>query len=451
MRRAGVVLALGVMVLSPADGAGQDPSAEADSLLRLGAAVRHAMETYPALGAAVAQVERAEGASREAKADRLPSVRLSGSAVRYEEPMIVRPLHGFDPQSAPPFDETLVQGEATAAYTLFDGGARSARIRRADAERGVASAELARTRAAVVARVARGYLEVLNGAEVLQAHNQQLEALRAEGSRVRSLLEEGAAPEIQLLRVQAALEAADADAVAARWALETAELELSRLTGLPPARTTREQLAAVELVPGGVPDREAATARAHAANPEVAAAERALAAAEAGVELAGSARWPDLDAFGTYWERGGGETQFQGEWAAGVKVSFPLFTGGAVTGRIDQAQAGARAARERLRQARLDVSRQVDGALARVEETGARVEALARAAERQEAVVRTERVALEIGSGTQAEYLRAEADLLTVRAALSEARNARMTAHLELARQLGTLDEEWIESYLETR
>lgn len=443
-------LVLGILVTGPANAVGQAASGS-ENPLGLDEAVERALVMSPVLGAAAAQVDRAEAVGREAEAAWYPSVRLSGSATRHEEPMLVRPLHGFDPTETPPFDETLIQGEATVAYTLFDGGARSARIRRASRERDAAGAELERAQAAVTARVVVAYLEVVGGAEVLEAHAQRLEALESEASRVRSLLAEGVAPEIQLLRAEAALEAARAEAVAARSALETAELELARLTGVAPGRARHEALAPVTLKGAAVPDREAAVARARSSNPEVLAAQRAVAAAEAGVSLARSARLPDVDAFGTYWERGGGDTEFVGEWAAGVKVSFPAFTGGAVSSRIDQARAGTRAASDRLRQVELEVGRQVDVALARVEEMAARESALERAAKRQAAVVASERVSLEVGVGTQSEYLRAQADLLSARASLAQARHARLAAHVELARVLGQLDAAWIRDALEVR
>lgn len=444
-------MALWLLGAAPAGAAGQEAHRSGGQPLRLDEAVALALATYPTLGAAAAQVDRAEAAEREAKAGRYPSLRLSGSATRHEEPTLVRPLHGFDPSETPPFDETLVQGEATVGYTLFDGGDRGARIRRAAWEREAASAGLDQTRAAVTARVTTGYLEVLGAAEVLAAHVQQLEALGSEASRVRSLLEQGTAAELELLRVEAALEAARAEEVAARSALETAELELARLVGVAPERARREHLVSVGLRAADVPDRATAVARAVAANPEVVASERTARSAEAGVAMAKSARWPDLDAFGTYWERGGGDTGFSGEWAAGVKVSFPLFTGGAVSSRVDQARAGERAARQQWRLAELEAGRQVDVALGRVQEAAARVEALGRAVDRHEAVVGTERVALEIGAGTQSEYLRAEADLLSARSNLAGAHRARMAAHVELARLLGTLDQRWIQDNLTTR
>jgi outer membrane protein len=427
------------------------PAAGPQRAFRLDEAVAMALASYPAVAAADASVDRAVAARREAGADNYPSLNVGGSVTRFEEPMIVRPLHGFDPARPPEFDRTLIQGELNVSYSLFDGGERAARVRQADADVRAAGADAEGTRAAVTARVAAAYLAVLSSGEVADSHERRLDALEEEERRVRALLAEGQAPEIQLLRVQAALAAAEAEAVAARGELATAELELARLTGALPEQTRRDGLVAVALRSDAAPSRSVAVEQALATNPEVEAARRAVDGARAAAAMVRSARWPKVDAFGTYWERGGGETSFAGEWGAGLRVSYPLFTGGAISGRIEQARAGERAARERLRLAELEAGRRVDEALAAVAETGARTEALAQAVERQEAVVRTERVTLEIGAGVQTDFLAAEADLLAARAGLARSRHAGMAAHIELSRLLGMLDEDWIRINLEWR
>lgn len=446
-----VGVAVAMALLSAGAGAQSGTEAGRPGALRLDEAVELALSSYPAVAASDAGVDRAVAARREAGGDRYPSLHVGGSVTRFEEPMTVRPLHGFDPARPPEFDRTLIQGELNVSYSLFDGGERSARVRRADAEVLAAGADAAATRAAVTARVAATYLAVLSAGDVADSHERRLDALREEERRVGALLAEGQAPEIQLLRVQAALEAAEAEAVAARGELTTAELELARLTGAPPDRTRRDGLVAVTLRSGAAPSRSAAVERALATNPEVESARRAVDGAKASASMVRSARWPKVDAFGAYWERGGGDTSLAGEWGAGVRLSYPLFTGGAASGRIEQAEAGEWAARERLRLAELEAGRRVDEALAAVAETAARAAALARAVERQEAVVRTERVALDIGAGVQTDFLAAEADLLAARAGLARSRHAGMAAHIELARVLGALDEDWIRTSLEWR
>jgi outer membrane protein TolC len=64
-------------------------------------------------------------------------------------------------------------------------------------------------------------------------------------------------------------------------------------------------------------------------------------------------------------------------------------------------------------------------------------------------VARIEALAREVGSGTQTDYLNAEADLVSARARLAEAEHAEIAARLELARVTGVLSLEWLVRHLE--
>ena len=80
----------------------------------------------------------------------------------------------------------------------------------------------------------------------------------------------------------------------------------------------------------------------------------------------------------------------------------------------------------------------------RAAEAAARAASLRVAVDRFAEVVRIERLRLDTGSGTQTEYLRAEADLLTARAALTEAQHAVVALWVELARITGDLTLAWL-------
>ena len=65
-------------------------------------------------------------------------------------------------------------------------------------------------------------------------------------------------------------------------------------------------------------------------------------------------------------------------------------------------------------------------------------------------VARVEQLLLEVGTGTQVDYLAAEAELAATRAAVVEARTLALVAEVELARATGALTPAWI-AHLETR
>lgn len=412
-------------------------------------AVERALAVHPSLAAAEARRAETEWARQEAGAARGPvaSARLSGS--EFGEPMLVSPIHSFDPRRFPEFDETLVQGSLDLRYTLLDSGARRQRIRQADARRDAAGAAVAATAQEVMARVAITYAEVLALAEVRASERLRVEAVRRELGRVEQLLSAGRAAELDRLRAEAALAAAEAAEVATATRLDASERELARWLAVDP-----ESARAVSLVPLAAPppeDRSALESRAFAASPAIARARREAAAAEAARALARTGYFPELRAVGSLQQYGSGDLDFASEWNAGLVLAIPLWDGGATTARVRRAEASRDAATAAVAEAELAVAAGVDRGIAAWNEAAARSGALERAVERLAEVARVEKLRLDVGAGTQVDYLDAEAALASTRAERTSAVAAALAARVELARLAGELGPDWIRKTLEEK
>src|SRR3989304_2282674 len=85
---------------------------EAEDRLTLVEAVTRALPYYPRVQASLAQGGVGGAAVDEAEAARFPTVSVGASATRYQEPMIVHPIHAFTPDLIPPFDQNLFQALA---------------------------------------------------------------------------------------------------------------------------------------------------------------------------------------------------------------------------------------------------------------------------------------------------------------------------------------------------
>lgn len=430
---------------------------ESDERLTLAEAAERALATHPSVAAARADQERAAAAVGVSRGRLFPQLRADASLTRFQEPMIVTPLHGLEigqglaELTVPDFDRTLIQGEVSLAFTLFDGGLRSADVRRARAERDALGAALGGARLDLVVDVAESYLRALTVRDVLQTEDSRIVALTAERDRAQSFLDQGRSARVELLRAEAALSRAAADRVSAVQNLELAMADLGRLTGLGAAELDVRRLVSVRAIPpDAAADRAALISAALAANPEVERARRQVLAAEAGRTAARAAWFPQLDAVGAYIDRGSAAGDFTGEWQAGVQLGYPLFTGGSRESEVKGADAAARAVHARLRETELSAERGVDQALAALREQDARVDALVASVEQSQEVVRIERLALDAGRGLQTDYLAAEADLLAARAALIQARNDEVLAGVRLARATGELSPEWINRQVET-
>jgi outer membrane protein len=412
--------------------------------LGLDEVVASALGTHPMLERAAARLDAAEATAGQARAARLPTVGVAAAGTRHQEPMVVAPLHGFDPTDPPAFDETLYQGHASAEYMLYDGGARGARIRAAAAGAAAAEAGVSAAREEVLAEAVSSYLSVLSAAEVLRAYEHQVEALEAELARSELMLEQGKTARVAVLRTRAALSRSRAERAAADEGLELRRRRLARVSGLDLARIREAVLAPIAPLPSALPSRAALLEEAMAANASLRAARRGVEAAESRVAVARGALLPTVSASGRYTAFGGASLDPVLEWQAGLQVSYPLFTGGARARRIEGAAASAAEARADADLAARAVADAVDAALLAHRSASARVEALEAAVEQSEEVARIEALALEAGSGTQTDYLLAEASLLEAVAALAEARRSLAEARVGIARVTGVLTPDWL-------
>jgi outer membrane protein TolC len=415
-------------------------------------AVRRALATHPSVGVSQAELEGSEALAAEARSARLPRLALDVGGTRYQEPMIVAPLHGFDPRRPPRFDETVFLGRLQAGWTVFDGGARQARIERARANAGAAAANAEAARSALIERTVRAYLRVRGAREVQAAHAAQVISLEAERDRATRMYAAGRVARVTVLRAEAALSRAEAARSTAGAALREAEAELARLAGVEAGEVALWSVAAAAAGPLlERPDRSESVEAAVASSPAVARARWRQEAASAGRQEVGAGFWPTLSLLAGYNAFAGAKESTITEWQAALQLAWPVFTGGARRAAVDRTAAELTGAAAAVRLAELEVAADVDRALTGLEEAQARALSLEAAARQFEEVAQVESLALETGAGVQSDYLRAVSDLAETRAALTEARSAVVGSHVTVARVTGKLTIDWLERMVEVR
>ncbi|MBI4502184.1 MAG: TolC family protein, partial [Gemmatimonadetes bacterium] len=324
-------------------------AAQDTTRLTLGTTIERALGSYPTVAAARAVRDRAAAEVGEARAGRLPRIALDGSLNRFQEPMVVLPLHGFDLRNPPLFDRTLIQSGVSLNWTIFDFGNRAARVRAQRALGSAAEAALSTAEIQLVARTVNAYLRVSTARDVLLAQDQRLTALAAASNRMGQLLAEGKAARVEGLRVDAEAKRAQADRIASASQLEVAEHELAQLSQTPYATVHASALTELRLVDTAAADtsgalRAAIISRARGSSTELRELEERSRAAGAGLAAAKATWFPELRVSGAYIDRGRWAGDFAGEWQAGVSVSYPLFTGGSRVSGIRRASAEQRAA-----------------------------------------------------------------------------------------------------------
>jgi outer membrane protein TolC len=423
--------------------------AQDTSELTLASAIGQALRQDPSLELAAATVARAESGVRDAQSSRLPSLHVDANVTRFAEPMVVAPLHGFDPRNPPSFDRTLSQGSASLSYTVFDAS-RGARVDRAQALAGAAYTGERAARMQLLADVTRLYLQLSSARELAGAHTLRVTALEREEDRAAQLVQQGRAARVVLLRAQAALSAAQAENVFATSNVDVAANALARQLGINADSLRSARLRAVRAAAREPIDIAALHAVARDSNPDLERARRHLAAAEAGRSEARGSWLPRLQLGGRFIEYASTETHPQGEWQGALQLSYPVFTGGARIAANDRAAADVSAARAEYALATRRIGDAIDRAASALTAARARTTALEAAVMQSEEVTRIDRLALDAGAGVQSDYLTAEADLFRARSALTDARAAELIALVELARITGRLSQPWLADNVES-
>jgi outer membrane protein TolC len=428
--------ALGALLLA---GGLAGPGHAASQSLPLASALDSAFATHPALARAEAlELGAAEGAST-VRGTRWPSLSLRSALTHFQEPMLATPIHAFDPNLLPEFDETLWQSQLFARYTLLDWGSRSGRVGTADAQLHAAEAATRATQLQLIETVAEAYLRVLSARALDTAAGARIEALEEERARAERGLAAGTAAEVELLRASVALQDAEANRTTTSGAVLLAERTLARVIGTTPDRiasATLSDVGAFRLAEGGPPG--------DSVNPVVEQAARRAEAARSRSSSERGPRWPRLDLSAGVNHFGTLDLAPIFEWQAGVSLTWDIFSGGARSATVRQAEAELRAAESELASIELDVATAVDAARTSTEAADARVGALTASVEQWEELVRIEGLALEAGAGTQRDLLDAEAGLYQARAGLVEATSEAFLARVRLAGAEGRLDRTWI-------
>ena len=427
---------LGICALATLTSGGPALSAQTMTLRE---AIDDAIASHPTLRGSAAREESARQSLSAVQSTRWPMIGMDMSLTQFEEPMLAQPIHSFDPTNLPRFDETLLQGRLGVQYNLFGG--RASRISAA-----TAGLETVRSRGraeeqALIEAVASAFIRVLSSRALLEAADAQVSAFEEERSRAQVRFDAGTVPRVEVLRAAVAYQ----DAVARRSDLRVgttfAERGLARLIGRPAA-----SISSAEMLP--VVFRDEPLSGSADANPGVAAARGAAEVARARLRERRSEKTPSVDLTAGVVDFSTGGTHVL-EWQAGVQLSWMIFSGGRRRASERGAQAELAAAEGDVEATLLQVDDAIDAAMTSIEAATARIEALSQSVAQWDELARIEALALETGTGVQADLLRAEAGRFSARAGLANARHDAALARIRLARAQGALTRDWIDGALE--
>jgi NodT family efflux transporter outer membrane factor (OMF) lipoprotein len=270
--------------------------------------------------------------------------------------------------------------------------------------------------------------------EAVQAYTRSLEL-------TRNRYAQGVVTRADVVQAQAQLAAAQAQYTDVDIARSQLEHAIAVLVGLAPAMLTiapKPEIApamTLPTVPGAVPSQLLER------RPDIAGAERRVAAANAQIGVAQAAWFPVLDLTGTYGRR---STTWVGLlnaptrlWSVGASLAETIFDGGARSATVDAAKASYDASVATYRQTVL-------GAFQEVEDNLATLRVLAEEANYQHEAVRAARESLELttnqykaGTVSYLNVITAQATLLSNQQNELNLRSRQMVATAVLIRALG--------------
>lgn len=301
---------------------------------------QQAIQANQNLKAAAARVQEARALNRSARAGLFPS--LDGGFGPTRQRVSAASLFEPDGTSVP--QQTLWRAQASASYEVDLFGRVASNVAAAKADSVRSEALYRSVLLALQADVAQHYF-ALRELDAESAVFAQAITLREQALKlVKRRYDEGEITELDYQRAQAELAAARSDAMTVQRLRAASEHSLAVLLGKAPAEFSiaANPIVPVELrVPPGLPSSLLER------RPDIAAAERAMAAANARIGVAKAAFFPSLTLTGS----GGFESATLGDlfkWSsrafllgplAGTALTVPIFDGGKRKGDLAHARA----------------------------------------------------------------------------------------------------------------
>jgi outer membrane protein len=364
------VLALVCALVSPAVTQAQAASApapvassSAERRLTLADALEMARVHRPTLRKARADVQVASARVDLAHAPLYPQLDASASYRKTTANFTPRP--GATPSSLmadadPDFDlYDYFELGVTARQLVYDFGHTYQGANAAEAEHEAQAHTERATRLQVEEQVRVSFFEARATKALLFVARETLENHERHFKQIETFVRVGARAAIDLARTRTDLANARVGLINAENAYIASKANLSYAIGAGGGtdfEVSDESVPPIDGEDGGVEDL---LRRALSNRPELAALERRIRAQELTRSSARGSHWPSLSVFTGMTEAGVELDDMAWNWNAGVSLTWPLFQGGAVAARVDEAGAalaGLSAAREDLyQQVRLEV------------------------------------------------------------------------------------------------
>jgi outer membrane protein len=370
-------------------------------------AVARAVARNPSVAIAAAQIERADGLVREARAGWYPTLIGNATYTRldHERKLGDRTLA----------DVNQVAGNVQLTVPLLAPVAW-ANTSQANRNRRIAEGNATEVRREIAAATARAYLTVVAQHRIIAATEAARENAKAHFDFAHTRLAGGLGHSIDEVRAQQDLATVEVQVQAAYTGLARAQEALAVLVG---ADGTVDATADVQLPPP--PALDAALADARALRPDVKSLERRVASSQKAIDELWAYYAPYLAAVGQPFFQLGSALQPQSGWQAQLVLTLPLYDGGTRSGLSQERQALLH-----------DASANLDAALRQAQRSDQALLAAREAARLAKRASALAKLAYQAGATTNIEVIDADRRERDADVAAAQAEDAARQSRLDL-------------------
>ena len=340
----------------------------AQDTLSLQQAVDLALTSNPVIEAAAAGEQQSEAGIRIARAGRLPSVAVSESFTRSNNPVFVfgslLNQRRFGPSNFEidrlnnPDALNLFQSVVRVEQVLFDANRAKNAIQAARLRRAMSAEQRRADEAGAILAVVRTYFGVALADESLRVAEQTKKTIEADLARAQAMFDAGMTTKSDVLSVKVHLAAVEEERIRATSQAEIARAALNDALGLEldRAHSLVTTLEPSTFDPEGL-DRYIEAASEH---PDLRSAAMGTEVAAAETKIAKTALWPTVTAQAmAEADRGQFASQAGGNWLAGVSLQWQVWKGAENRARVAAARYGEDRAEALFRRARSGIQLRV--------------------------------------------------------------------------------------------
>lgn len=386
------------------------------------------------LKAAYARLMQAKATTGISKATKLPSLDLSGFAQRSR---VLLNQYGFD--SGPSgilFNYYDISSNLNYEVDLFGRVKRT--IEAAEADMESATADFQTLMLSLQADLASSYFALRSTDTEISLLERTLELRKEDLRIIQSRYEHGLVAVLDVLRAQTELASAKSDLIGLQKQRGELENSIALLIGKFPSNFTLPPAPLKLTVPATPPGLPSSLLE---RRPDVAAAERQMAATSARIGVAETAFFPAISLTGS---AGFGSSQISDlfnwdnhHWSLGPAVSLPIFDGGRNSNNLRRAKAAYEEAIATYRQQVLVAFQEVEDGLKGLQILNRQSQALQEAVDAATQAWRATENRYKVGVVSYLEVIDAERTALQLERLLTRNRGQQMTTSVQLIKALG--------------